>query len=142
MRNEVWSDAAAAYREVAGTGSPVAPPPQPAPAQPQPSDRYEITPEKEQYIRKLMQFVGDEKARNVPDVDERVMRLRERITIEEKDAHESRKAAADAQNAFHRAKEIVSGWGRDEVNAWYGKQKEIMHDHFQRSISEAEGRYG
>ena len=87
MRNEVQNDAAAAYREVTGTASPVPPPSQPASGQSeQASDRYAITPDKEQYIRKVMQIAADEKASNVPDVDERMMRLRERVALEEKDS--------------------------------------------------------
>ena len=64
------------------------------------------------------------------------MRLRERVQLEEKDAHESRKAAAGAHSPIRRAQEITSSWRREEINAWYDKKREIINDHFSRSISE------
>ena len=30
----------------------------------------------------------------------------------------------------------MSGWTRDEFDGWYEKQREIINDHFARSISE------
>ena len=84
-----------------------------------------------------MQIAADEKASNVPDVDERMMRLRERVALEEKEAHESRKAAAGARNRHSiEREEIMSGWIREELTVWYDKQREIINDHFARSISE------
>ena len=87
MKNEVQNDAAAAYREVAGTAAPAQAPPQTQPKQP--SDRYAITPEKEQYIRTVARIGAEEKS--LSGADEYVVRLRERVHLEEKDAHESRK---------------------------------------------------
>ena len=58
-----------------------------------------------------MQIAADEKASNVPDADEYVMRLRERVTLEEKEAHRSRKEAAGARirHAIGREKSCPGG---------------------------------
>ena len=137
MRDEIQKAASAAFHEVAGTAGPVEAPRQPPPAQPeQNNDRYAITPEKEQYIRTVAQIAAEERARNVPDADEYVMRLRERVKLEEADNHRNRKEAAEYGTVSHRAKEITSEWIRDELTAWYDKQREIINDHFARSISE------
>ena len=64
------------------------------------------------------------------------MRLRERVQLEEKDAHESRKSAAGAHSPFRRAQELMSRWDKRRINAWYDKKREIINDHFSRSVSE------
>ena len=133
MKNEVENDAAAAYRELAGTAAPAKATPKPTQPE-QPSDRYAITPEKEQYIRTVARIGAEEKS--LSGADEYVMRLRERVQLEERDAHESRKLAAGAHSPIRRAQELVSSWGKDEINAWYDKKREITNDHFSRSISE------
>jgi hypothetical protein len=133
MKDTVQNDATAAYREVTGTAAPVQAPPQPTQPE-QHSDRFAITPEKEQYIRTVARIGAEEKS--LSGADEYVMRLRERVQLEEKDAHETRKAAAGAQSPHRRAREITSEWIREEVTAWYDKQREILNDHFQRSVSE------
>jgi hypothetical protein len=137
MRDEIQKAASAAFHEVAGTAGPVEAPRQPPPAQPeQNNDRYAITPEKEQYIRTVAQIAAEERARNLPDADERMMRLRERVALEEADNHRNRKEAAEYGTVSHRAKEILSQWMREEVNGFYDKQREILNDHFSRSVSE------
>ena len=132
MKNEVENDAAAAYREVT-TGSVAPVSAKPASTKVEQNDRYAITPEREEYLRKVIQIATEEKARK-PDTDERVMRLRERITIEEKDAHENREAQRTAP--FRRAEEILNNWSKQEIGGWYDKQAQIINDYYGRSISE------
>lgn len=136
MRDEIQQATKSAFQEVAGTAPPVEVP-RPPPAQPEQNDRYAITPEKEQFIRRVAQIGAEEKARAAPpDADERTMRLRERVQLEEKDAFESRKAAAARQSPFRRAEEILNEWSRSEITAWYDKQKEILRDLHSRDLYE------